>query len=504
MGKLKVLEVLFSGNQDVYKPGDTIYGDVRIVVSEEKGDIRGIQIKCVGKSYTHWTETEGSGDDQRTVNYTTSHKYFKQEVTLSGAGKGEKNADRIKLPAGEHRFPFQFQIPSMSLPAPFEGQYGHVRYYVKICIDRPWKFDHHAKRLFSIFTVKDLNYEHNVLVPPSHQIEKTVCCLCCASGPIVVHGLLDKRGYVPGEHIFVSLDLQNNSSRTIVDITVKLQQTAHFTASHCGRTHHREETKKITELKLDGCEAMGSMNYDRMKMLIPPIPPCTYDNCPNIKLEYCVKIEADISGTPMDATMKHPVVIGTIPAFQHTLRDPSQAPQGIAAYAPYAGQPISVYPPAGQPGYPPTGPPGYPPTGQPAYPPAGQPGYPPAEQPGYPPAGQPGYPPAEPPGYPPAGQPAYPPAGPTTDPTAGLPPPPSYASAVGGPQEIAGKKGAFGTVMYAPQYPYYDPDTLYAAMGIPQGVPSADGGLQPPPTTTQPQSIQQPPYNPNPEEQKDE
>nr|XP_054748944.1 arrestin domain-containing protein 3-like [Lytechinus pictus] len=537
MGKLQALEVLFSGNQDVYKPGDTIYGEVKIVVSEEKGDIRGIQIKCVGKSYTHWTETEGSGDNQRTVRYTTKHRYFKQEVTLRGVAKSESNSDRIKLSAGEHRFPFQFQLPSMSLPAPFEGQYGYVRYFVKICIDRPWKFDHHAKRLFSIFTVKDLNYEHNVLVPANHQVEKTVCCLCCASGPIILQGQIDKRGYVPGEYIFVSLDLQNNSSRTIVDIKAKLQQKAHFSASNCGRTHHRYVTKKITELKLDGCEAMGSVNYERMKMLIPPIPPCTYDNCPNIQLEYFVEIEADVSGTPMDAEIKLPVVIGTIPAFQQTLKDPTQAPQGFEAYAPYAGQPIpvsptpgqpGVYPPPGQPGYPPQGQPGYPPAEQPGYPPSGQPGYPPpagepgyppsgqpgypppAEQPGYPPQGQPGYPPTEQPGYPPSGQPGYPPpaAQPgyplSTDPSSGLPPPPTYAAAVGGPQEITGKEGSFGSVMYAPHYPYYDPDTLYAAMGLPAGAPTSTDGGPPPPTITQPQSGQQPSYNPYPEEKKGE
>ena len=79
-------------------------------------------------------------------------------------GKDNGSTDRIKLTAGEHRFPFQFQIPNMPLPPPFEASYGYVRYYVMVTIDRPWKFDHHTMRIFSIFTVKDLNYEFNVLV----------------------------------------------------------------------------------------------------------------------------------------------------------------------------------------------------------------------------------------------------------------------------------------------------------------------------------------------------
>eukprot|EP00057_Strongylocentrotus_purpuratus_P007355 XP_011661829.1 PREDICTED: arrestin domain-containing protein 3-like [Strongylocentrotus purpuratus] len=246
-----------------------------------------IQMKYVGVSYTHWKESAGTGVNQRTESYTTNHEYFKQEITLLGA-----ETDRITLTAGEHRFTFQFQIPNMTLPPPFEDSYGHVRYYVKVTIDRPGKFDHHTMRIFSICSVKDLNYELNVLVPAIRQVEKTVCCLCCTSQPIFLKGMIDKRGYVSGEYIFVSLDLHNNSSRRIIDITAKLQQSAHFTAQchDTGITHHRQSVKTVAELRLAGCEAMGSVNYDRVKMLIPPIPPCAYENCPNIQVEYYVEL----------------------------------------------------------------------------------------------------------------------------------------------------------------------------------------------------------------------
>ena len=51
--------------------------------------------------------------------------------------------------------------------------------------------------------------------------------------------------------------------------------------------------------------------------------------------------------------------------------------------------------------------------------------------------------------------------------TAPLSPPPSYEMAAGGPKEIPGKKGTFGTTMYAPRYPYYNPETM--------GTPGQDG-----------------------------
>ena len=31
-------------------------------------------------------------------------------------------------------------------------------------------------------------------VPSSYQVEKTVCCLCCTSRPIVLKGMIDKGG----------------------------------------------------------------------------------------------------------------------------------------------------------------------------------------------------------------------------------------------------------------------------------------------------------------------
>lgn len=41
MGKLQTFEVVFEGNNEVFKPGDAINGQARIVLTGEKGDIRG-------------------------------------------------------------------------------------------------------------------------------------------------------------------------------------------------------------------------------------------------------------------------------------------------------------------------------------------------------------------------------------------------------------------------------------------------------------------------------
>ena len=45
------------------------------------------------------------------------------------------------------------------------------------------------------------------------QNQKMICCLCCATGPIVAEFRLERRGYVPGEPIRLFADIRNNSNR---------------------------------------------------------------------------------------------------------------------------------------------------------------------------------------------------------------------------------------------------------------------------------------------------
>ena len=56
--------------------------------------------------------------------------------------------------------------------------------------------------------------------------EKTVCCLCCESGPIHVRGSIDKGGYVPGENILVTVELNNQCGRELVSLTAALIQVS--------------------------------------------------------------------------------------------------------------------------------------------------------------------------------------------------------------------------------------------------------------------------------------
>ena len=53
--------------------------------------------------------------------------------------------------------------------------------------------------------------------------QKMLCCLCCASGPITAEFTIDRSGYVPGEFITISGEVDNFSNKHMSSTSVELR-----------------------------------------------------------------------------------------------------------------------------------------------------------------------------------------------------------------------------------------------------------------------------------------
>ena len=84
-----------------------------------------------------------------------------QNIQTMTSSEGEERA--VVIPAGNHVFPMEFTLP-FDIPASFEGKWGHIKYWVKVTLERPWKFDIEREREFNVHAFVDLNLEPELVV----------------------------------------------------------------------------------------------------------------------------------------------------------------------------------------------------------------------------------------------------------------------------------------------------------------------------------------------------
>ncbi|XP_078674408.1 arrestin domain-containing protein 3-like isoform X1 [Branchiostoma floridae x Branchiostoma belcheri] len=307
MGKLKSFVVTLDNNKDVYQAGEIVSGKLIADVTEGI-KARGVRVKFHGFAYLHWSESHGSGEHRRTEHYSAQETYFDQTLTVWGKELGDKAGENPTLPAGYYEFPFRYQLGT-GLPSSFEGGIGYVRYSIKGIIDRPWRFDHTTKCAFTVLDMLDLNQEPSAMMPSGNQNSKTLCCLCCASGPIELQAQTDRGGYCPGERIVVKGSVENNSNTRITKTTAKIVQTVTFYATRKSRSSHSTLSKTVGL----GCRARLSENIAELVLPIPAVPPSELRYCNIIDIKYVVLVTAHIEGAHLNLKVELPFTIGSVP-----------------------------------------------------------------------------------------------------------------------------------------------------------------------------------------------
>lgn len=329
---LKGCEIQLDNPWNTYYAGQTINGQVTFTFDSPK-KVRGIIIRFLGEANTSWSETrkttnsEGK-EEEETENLSGHEEYFQIQYYLLGG----KNSAEIELPSGSHTYPFTCALPP-TLPSSFEGEWGHVRYTIKITLDRPWKFDQDTKMAFTVISPVDLNLNPRVKDPFKLELEKTFCCFCCKSGPLAVIVSTPVTGFVSGQIIPITAECDNASNVHINVVKFLLRKVVAF------HTHQpRRETKKdkitIAELSVGPVPPNDSKTWTQ-QLEIPPLPPSNLVNCGIIDLDYDLKVVVEVSGPHRNLEGSIPVVLGTIPlaSFKSPapytdvpIQDPSMAP----------------------------------------------------------------------------------------------------------------------------------------------------------------------------------
>lgn len=140
----------FINNYDaVFCTGTVVNGTATLTFLKSM-KIRHISIIIKGSAKTHW-ET-GSGKSKR-------HHHGKEILLNSNSVlMGAVNGPEFELPPGVYNYNFSCYLPP-ELPTTLENSIGKIRYYVKVLVDRPLKFDDKFLVMFTVFRPLDLNSE---------------------------------------------------------------------------------------------------------------------------------------------------------------------------------------------------------------------------------------------------------------------------------------------------------------------------------------------------------
>lgn len=290
---------------NVHPAGVPLTGAV-IVETSKAEDYKEIKVSLKGKGEVEWKETRGTGDEREVVKFDAKEKFISKEIVV---WKKSDSPDGC-FPPGEHRLPFQFDIP-VGTPSSIKTNTGEIRYHLKAKIDQPGlKSDDKVKQSIKIVDVVDAN-ESSLQTPVRKEKTKEVGFLCCAAGSVNYTLEVPRTGFnVKGDSIQILANVENGSSREIV-MDARLIQNIKYMADHNQKFH----TEKILEEKSTVIPPHTSgMDWGTSKLVIPDIP-VTMTQLEIMKITYVLRVCAEIPYA-LDPTVDIPVTIGNASLFR--------------------------------------------------------------------------------------------------------------------------------------------------------------------------------------------
>ncbi|XP_051876188.1 arrestin domain-containing protein 3-like [Pristis pectinata] len=301
MGRVKTFAILY--DRPTYSCGEWVTGRIVLELTDQT-EVKALKIHAKGQAYVHWTESDSSSESNQSRDYTQELRYFKHKHLLIGT---ESSDEVTVLQSGRHEYPFSLVLPTMPpLPSSFKGAHGHVSYWMTAKLHRPWKLRTKVKEIFTVFNQID-NNAPGLLEPLMVTDEKTICCWCCASGPVLLNAKIERKGFIAGDSIQIFAEIENHSSRKVVPTAAIFK-----TITYHAKTKKRSSAELVT--KIEGEPVLAGQKDSRNVMLlkIPETPP-TLMNCTIIQMEYSIKVSVEIPRA-MNLTVSLPIVIGTIPS----------------------------------------------------------------------------------------------------------------------------------------------------------------------------------------------
>uniref|UniRef100_A0A182UL68 Arrestin_C domain-containing protein n=1 Tax=Anopheles melas TaxID=34690 RepID=A0A182UL68_9DIPT len=302
-------DVQFDDNpQGVFRAGDTVSGTVEIQLDKPK-KFRGIALRINGFAATSWSAKLTGADaknvaSKKKAQFNGREDYFGSITYFVGSDVGNP----LEVLAGVYRYPFTCEIPP-NAPSSKEGKYGHIRYVVKLSLERPWKYDHVFQVPFIVQSHADLALAPDRMLQPA-RAEIVQTFYFGLTDPLIVTATTPRTGYAPGEVIEVTVHVNNQSSVDVRSITVKFQRVDTFLSQVPVVQQHLEHT--VLEERTIGRVAGRNDAVFEENILIGSTVPSDEERCRIIMTRYEVEVMIRPVRSRKKLLLALPIVVGTV------------------------------------------------------------------------------------------------------------------------------------------------------------------------------------------------
>ena len=304
-GTSSEININLDRSNSLYYSGELVSGTIGLNIIEGIVKTEEIYIKLTGKiGYT--TRRSVSNGRGRTTTQTEYHHvpFYSTKTVFARPEVGEK-----ELVFGQGQYSWRFQIPLTDYLPPTlnqPGSYPHVRYYLQVVIDKPWyKPNKRETKYLRVF-------------PRVNLLQNPQCLVSTIFGnrnrkDITLKGTLNKLGYVPGELIVVTLEIENPRRVLIQHINVLMLQS--YQIGRNSREYSILKTTLPTILNLNDEHIKQTFSVIIPTTVLPP----SYKFRGGIKttayvdIHYLLKFTVRVEGMFTNFDVDVPITLGTEP-----------------------------------------------------------------------------------------------------------------------------------------------------------------------------------------------
>ncbi|XP_062555170.1 arrestin domain-containing protein 3-like [Armigeres subalbatus] len=311
-------DIRFDNNPNgIFKAGDAASGSVSLTLTQAK-KVRGICLVITGFAETFWDDKvpHGPKNKKTKAQFKGREEYISQKSYLIGSETGSP----LDLATGTTHYYFRFNVPPLA-PTSMEGKYGHVRYLVKVTLERPWKYDHNFQIPFTVLAKTDFDESNaNLKKPVKMEDQLRFYCWICKSAPLMVKATVPKTLFIPGESIDVLIEVDNLSKEDVSEIIVKFQKVVKFLSQVqiIDNTQLFAENKLIKQetIELQRTSAVAKLTNAKFEkhFLVGPITPTEDRQSKIMKIGYEIDILVKPKLSTQRIQLNIPVIIGSVGA----------------------------------------------------------------------------------------------------------------------------------------------------------------------------------------------